>query len=340
MALWSGRFTQQTDSLVQKFSESISYDRRLYPFDIQGSQAHAKMLAKQGIISQDDADKIVAGLNDIKKDIDDGNFDFSIALEDIHMNIESRLTERIGQPGARLHTGRSRNDQIATDERLYMRHEADDISLHVKEMQRSLVQLAADWPNLIMPGFTHLQHAQPILFAHHLLAYVEMFGRDRERLADARKRLNRCPLGAGAIAGCTLPLDRKFTAEQLGFDDILHNSMDAVGDRDYIIEFLSALSIIAMHLSRLSEDIILWFSQEFAFIELGDAFTTGSSLMPQKKNPDVAELTRGKTGRVYGHLMDLQSRSAGGQGGAVRRHRHRQIDARHDVRHADDVEAQ
>ncbi|MBR5840638.1 MAG: argininosuccinate lyase, partial [Victivallales bacterium] len=252
MALWSGRFTQQTDSLVQKFSESISYDRRLYPFDIQGSQAHAKMLAKQGIISQDDADKIVAGLNDIKKDIDDGNFDFSIALEDIHMNIESRLTERIGQPGARLHTGRSRNDQIATDERLYMRHEADDISLHVKEMQRSLVQLAADWPNLIMPGFTHLQHAQPILFAHHLLAYVEMFGRDRERLADARKRLNRCPLGAGAIAGCTLPLDRKFTAEQLGFDDILHNSMDAVGDRDYIIEFLAALSIIAMHLSRLS----------------------------------------------------------------------------------------
>jgi argininosuccinate lyase len=186
-----------------------------------------------------------------------------------------------------------------------MRHEADDISLHVKEMQRSLVQLAADWPNLIMPGFTHLQHAQPILFAHHLLAYVEMFGRDRERLADARKRLNRCPLGAGAIAGCTLPLDRKFTAEQLGFDDILHNSMDAVGDRDYIIEFLSALSIIAMHLSRLSEDIILWFSQEFAFIELGDAFTTGSSLMPQKKNPDVAELTRGKTGRVYGHLMAM-----------------------------------
>ena len=263
MALWSGRFTQQTDSLVQKFSESISYDRRLYPFDIQGSQAHAKMLAKQGIISQDDADKIIAGLND------------------------------------------SRNDQIATDERLYMRHEADDISLHVKEMQRSLVQLAADWPNLIMPGFTHLQHAQPILFAHHLLAYVEMFGRDRERLTDARKRLNRCPLGAGAIAGCTLPLDRKFTAEQLGFDDILHNSMDAVGDRDYIIEFLSALSIIAMHLSRLSEDIILWFSQEFTFIELGDAFTTGSSLMPQKKNPDVAELTRGKTGRVYGHLMAM-----------------------------------
>jgi argininosuccinate lyase len=305
MALWSGRFTQQTDSLVQKFSESISYDRRLYPFDIQGSQAHAKMLAKQGIISQDDADKIVVGLNDIKKDIDDGNFDFSIALEDIHMNIESRLTERIGQPGARLHTGRSRNDQIATDERLYMRHEADDISLHVKEMQRSLVQLAADWPELIMPGFTHLQHAQPILFAHHLLAYVEMFARDRERLADARKRLNRCPLGAGAIAGCTLPLDRKFTAEQLGFDDILHNSMDAVGDRDYIIEFLAALSIIAMHLSRLSEDIILWFSQEFAFIELGDAFTTGSSLMPQKKNPDVAELTRGKTGRVYGHLMAM-----------------------------------
>ena len=305
MALWSGRFSQETDSLVRTFSESISYDRRLYPYDIQGSIAHARMLGKQGIIPQEDVEQIVAGLTQIKQDIDDGKFEFSEALEDIHMNIEARLTERIGKAGARLHTGRSRNDQIATDERLFLRAEDDIIVEAVKNLQRALVKLADENSDVIMPGFTHLQHAQPVYFAHHLLAYVEMLARDIERLQDARKRINRLPLGAGAIAGCTLPLDRDFVAEQLGFDGVLRNSMDAVADRDMLIEFLSCLSLIAMHLSRFAEDVILWFSQEFAFIELGDAFTTGSSLMPQKKNPDVAELTRGKTGRVFGHLMAL-----------------------------------
>ncbi|MGN0879793.1 MAG: argininosuccinate lyase [Oligosphaeraceae bacterium] len=305
MALWSGRFSQETDTLVRQFSESISYDRRLYPYDIQGSIAHATMLARQGIIPQADADAIIAGLNAIRADIDAGNFPFATELEDIHMNIEARLTERIGQPGARLHTGRSRNDQIATDERLFLRAEDDLTVALVRDLQRALVRLADQYGDAIMPGFTHLQHAQPVFFGHHLLAYVEMLGRDAERLQDARKRINRLPLGAGAIAGSTLPLDREFVAEQLGFDSVLRNSMDAVADRDTLVEFLSCLAIVAMHLSRLSEDIILWFSQEFAFIELGDAFTTGSSLMPQKKNPDVAELTRGKTGRVYGHLMAL-----------------------------------
>ncbi len=305
MALWSGRFSQETDTLVRQFSESISYDRRLYPYDIQGSIAHATMLARQGIIPQADADAIIAGLNAIKADIDAGNFPFATELEDIHMNIEARLTERIGQPGARLHTGRSRNDQIATDERLFLRAEDDLTVALVRDLQRALVRLADQYGDAIMPGFTHLQHAQPVFFGHHLLAYVEMLGRDAERLQDARKRINRLPLGAGAIAGSTLPLDREFVAEQLGFESVLRNSMDAVADRDTLVEFLSCLAIVAMHLSRLSEDIILWFSQEFAFIELGDAFTTGSSLMPQKKNPDVAELTRGKTGRVYGHLMAL-----------------------------------
>ena len=305
MALWSGRFSQETDTLVRQFSESISYDRRLYPYDIQGSIAHATMLARQGIIPQADADAIIAGLNAIHADIDAGNFPFATELEDIHMNIEARLTERIGQPGARLHTGRSRNDQIATDERLFLRAEDDLTVALVRDLQRALVRLADQHGDAIMPGFTHLQHAQPVFFGHHLLAYVEMLARDAERLQDARKRINRLPLGAGAIAGSTLPLDREFVAEQLGFESVLRNSMDAVADRDTLVEFLSCLAIIAMHLSRLSEDIILWFSQEFAFIELGDAFTTGSSLMPQKKNPDVAELTRGKTGRVYGHLMAL-----------------------------------
>ena len=305
MALWSGRFSQETDTLVRQFSESISYDRRLYPYDIQGSIAHATMLARQGIIPQADADAIIAGLNAIRADIDAGNFPFATELEDIHMNIEARLTERIGQPGARLHTGRSRNDQIATDERLFLRAEDDLTVALVRDLQRALVRLADQHGDAIMPGFTHLQHAQPVFFGHHLLAYVEMLARDAERLQDARKRINRLPLGAGAIAGSTLPLDREFVAEQLGFESVLRNSMDAVADRDTLVEFLSCLAIIAMHLSRLSEDIILWFSQEFAFIELGDAFTTGSSLMPQKKNPDVAELTRGKTGRVYGHLMAL-----------------------------------
>lgn len=305
MTLWNGRFSKGTDKLVQIFSESISYDRRLYPFDIQGSQAHARMLAAQGIISEDEATKICDGLDQVKAEIEAGTFEFKVEQEDIHMNIEARLTEIIGAPGGKLHTGRSRNDQIATDERLFLRHEAGEFRRLLADFQKALVKLASDYPTVIMPGFTHLQHAQPILFAHHLLAYVEMTERDRERLEDAVKRINRLPLGAGAIAGCTLPLNRELTASLLGFDQVLRNSMDAVADRDTLIEFLADLSLIAMHLSRLSEDIILWFSQEFAFIEIGDDFTTGSSLMPQKKNPDVAELSRGKTGRVYGHLMAL-----------------------------------
>jgi argininosuccinate lyase len=305
MPLWDGRFSQGTDKLVLRMSESISYDRRLYPYDIEGSCAHAKMLAHQGIIPQSDADAILRGLAQVKAELDSGSFCFKTELEDIHMNIESRLTELIGAPGERLHTGRSRNDQIATDERLFLRHECDEVTALVHGMQGALLKLAEANADVIMPGFTHLQHAQPVLFAHHLLAYIEMFGRDCERLADCRKRINRLPLGAGAIAGSTLPLNREFVAKELGFDSVLQNSMDAVADRDCLVEFLSALSLIAMHLSRLAEDTILWFSQEFAFIELGDAFTTGSSLMPQKKNPDVAELTRGKTGRVYGALMGL-----------------------------------
>ena len=305
MTLWNGRFAKDIDTLVLDFSQSISYDKRLYAFDIQGSQAHARMLAKQGIITPAEAETIVSGLDQVKAEIDSGKFVFRKELEDIHMNIESRLTELIGAPGAKLHTGRSRNDQIATDERLFLRHEIDEFHDDIADFQRALVSLASRHPSAIMPGFTHLQHAQPILIAHHLLAYVEMLERDKERLLDARKRVNRLPLGAGAIAGSTLPLDRQYTAQLLGFDAVLANSMDAVADRDVSIEFLSDLSIVAMHLSRLSEDICLWFSQEFAFIEIGDDFTTGSSLMPQKKNPDVAELSRGRTGRVFGHLLAL-----------------------------------
>ena len=305
MALWSGRFEQSTDALVQAYSESISYDRRLYAYDIQGSIAHARMLGRQGIIPQPEADKIIAGLQQVKLEIEQGKFVFKTELEDIHMNIEARLTEIIGEAGARLHTGRSRNDQIATDERLYLRDECEQLAELLQNLQGALLALAQRHPDVIMPGFTHLQHAQVVLFAHHLLAYVEMFERDRERLQDARQRINRLPLGVGAIAGSTLPLDRHSVAEELGFEKLLYNSMDAVADRDCLAEMLACLAIIAMHISRFAEDIIVWYSQEFAFIEIGDAFTTGSSLMPQTKNPDVAELARGKTGRVYGHLMAL-----------------------------------
>ncbi len=305
MPLWDGRFSEGPDALVLRLSESIHYDCRLYPFDLQGSMAHAKMLAHQGIIPQEDADKILAGLQQVKEELDSGKFVFKTELEDIHMNIESRLTELIGAPGARLHTGRSRNDQIATDERLYLRHVIDEIREDVRNFQKALWKLGKENATVIMPGFTHLQHAQPVLFAHHLLAYVEMLERDRERLADCRHRINRLPLGAGALAGSTLPLNREFVAKELGFEGVLQNSMDCVADRDGSIEFLSDLAIIAMHLSRFAEDVAIWFSQEFAFVEIGDAFTTGSSLMPQKKNPDMAELTRGKTGRVYGALMGL-----------------------------------
>ncbi|MFA4943105.1 MAG: argininosuccinate lyase [Lentisphaeria bacterium] len=305
MAMWGGRFAKETDALVRTFTESISYDRRLYPHDIRGSQAHARMLAKQGIIPAADAEAIIRELDSIKARIDTGDFEFKAELEDIHMNIEAQLIAWLGPAGARVHTGRSRNDQVATDERLCLRAEADELTAFLRSLQRALVTLAAAHPELVMPGFTHLQHAQPVLFAHHLLAYVEMFDRDAGRLADCRRRLNFLPLGAGAIAGSTLPLDREFVARELEFTGLLRNSMDAVADRDYSVEFLAALAIIAMHTSRLAEDVVLWCSQEFAFLDLDDAFCTGSSLMPQKKNPDVAELTRGKTGRVYGHLLAL-----------------------------------
>ena len=305
MALWGGRFSKDTNQLVADFSESVSYDQRLYPYDVQGSIAHVTMLAEQGIIAGEDAEAIARELAAIKERLDAGDFELRTELEDIHMNIESALIAKLGDVGARVHTGRSRNDQINTDERLYMRHEADQIRAALQGLQQAMVELAARNPDAILPGLTHLQNAQPVLFTHHLLAYVEMFERDRERLADCRKRINRCPLGAGAIAGSTLPLNRERSAELLGFDEVLRNSMDAVADRDYIVEFLADLSLVAMHCSRLAEDVVLWVSQRFHFLDLDDAFCTGSSLMPQKKNPDVAELARGKTGRVYGALFGL-----------------------------------
>lgn len=305
MTLWSGRFSKDTDQQVARFTESVSYDQRLYPFDIQGSIAHVRMLARAEIIPVADADAIVEELGRIKMRLDDGSLALREDLEDIHMNIEAALIEALGSSGARVHTGRSRNDQIATDERLYLRQEAEHINELLTSLQTALVSLGVDNRDVILPGLTHLQHAQPVLFAHHLLAYVEMLERDKQRVSDCRVRLNTLPLGAGALAGSTLPLDREFVAEQLGFDSVMRNSMDAVADRDFMVEFLSCLSIIAMHCSRLGEDVVLWVSQQFGFVELDDAFCTGSSLMPQKKNPDVAELVRGKTGRVYGHLIAL-----------------------------------
>lgn len=305
MAMWGGRFTKNVDAAVAAFSASVAYDKRLYPYDIQGSQAHVRMLAARGIIPAADADAICAELASIREAIDKGEFTFDDALEDVHMNIEAALIKKLGDVGARVHTGRSRNDQVATDERLYLRAEAENLDLALQTMQRALLSLAERAGDTLLPGLTHLQNAQPVLFAHHLLAYVEMFGRDRERFADCRRRLNRSPLGAGALAGSTLPLDREATARELGFDEPLRNSMDAVADRDYIVEFLACISITAMHASRLAEDVILWTSQRFAYLELDDAFCTGSSLMPQKKNPDVAELVRGKTGRIYGSLMGI-----------------------------------
>jgi len=307
MAMWGGRFSARPTELVAKMGESVSYDRRLYAHDVMGSCAHARMLAKQGIIPAADADAIVAGLEEIKAEIDAGKFEFDEALEDIHMNIEARLTQRIGDAGARLHSARSRNDQIATDARLYLRDEIGALLAAVRGVQRVLVTLAADHTDTILPGFTHLQHAQPIVLGHYLLAYTEMLHRDAGRLADCRARFNALPLGSGALAGSTLPIDREFVREQLGFREVCRNSMDATADRDYMIELLAALAITMMHMSRMSEDLIFWMSQEAGWIELGDAFCTGSSLMPQKKNPDMCELTRGKTGRVYGALIALLS---------------------------------
>ena len=303
--MWTGRFQQPTDAGLRTFSESVSFDWRLFRHDIAGSIAHAAALRAAGLLSDEELTQIESGLREIGEEIARGDFVFRQELEDVHMNIEAALTQRIGAAGAKLHTARSRNDQVALDLRLYLRAEIDEIVATLRTMQHALVELAARNPDAVLPGYTHLQRAQPVLFAHHLLAYVEMFDRDAARLADCRRRLDVLPLGSGALAGSTINLDRELIAQKLGFPAISQNSMDAVSDRDFACEFLAAAALIGMHLSRLSEDVILWATSEFAFVTLSDAFTTGSSLMPQKKNPDVAELTRGKTGRLYGNLFRL-----------------------------------
>lgn len=303
--LWGGRFSKNTNELVDAFNASIDFDKRLYHEDIRGSIAHATMLAKCGIIPAADGEKIAAGLRDILKDIEAGNFHFDVGLEDIHMNVEARLTERIGSAGARLHTARSRNDQVALDMHMYMKREVAEIAELLIRFEEALLTVAKKHDKTLMPGYTHLQRAQPITFAHHLLAYFNMLQRDFRRLLGVWEGADMMPLGAGAIAGTTFPIDRFDVAKQLNFGKVYANSMDAVSDRDYVIEFLSFASILMMHMSRLSEEVCLWSSTEFGFIELDDAFATGSSMMPQKKNPDIAELVRGKTGRVYGHLQAM-----------------------------------
>jgi len=303
--LWGGRFEGKTDGLVEALSASVAFDARLAPWDIRASIAHARMLGDRGIIAKRDAGKIVRGLRGIDKDIAAGNVTWDSALEDVHTNIEAMLVQRIGAAGKRLHTGRSRNDQIATDVRLWERDQIDVIAGRLRGLQQALVDFAEAHLDVILPGFTHLQHAQPVLLAHHVLAYFEMFARDRQRFAEVRKRVNVMPLGAAALAGTPYPIDREQVAKELGFDVVAPNSMDAVSDRDHVIEFCAAASITMMHLSRLCEELVLWSSSEFGFIEIGDAFTTGSSIMPQKKNPDAAELVRAKSGRVYGDLMAL-----------------------------------
>ena len=303
--LWGGRFEQKTDALVEKLGESVSFDARLAHFDIMGSIAHARMLGEQGIVTKTDARKIVSGLKAIDKEIEKGTFVWDTALEDVHMNIESALAKRIGDAGKRLHTGRSRNDQVATDMRMWTRARIVAIAGQLDLLQSELIEFAEKHIDVILPGCTHLQHAQPVLLAHHMMAYVEMFSRDYDRFTELNKRVNVLPLGSAALAGTSYKLDRKMVAKELGFDAVSANSMDAVSDRDYLIEFCSHASITMMHLSRLCEELVLWSTPEFGYIEIGDAFTTGSSIMPQKKNPDVAELVRGKTGRVYGDLMAL-----------------------------------
>ena len=305
MKLWSGRFRKETDALVNDFNSSIQFDARLYREDIEGSMAHAAMLSRQGIISAGDAEKILAGLTGILADIEAGNIEFSADNEDIHMNIETILTQRIGEAGKRLHTARSRNDQVAVDFRLYLKRQIGEIRAELLHFQQVLLDQAKQHTETVMPGYTHLQRAQPITFAQHLLAYANMFYRDVTRMEDCMARMNECPLGSCALAGTTYPIDRFATAAELGFDRPMNNSLDGVSDRDYAIEFLSDMSILMMHMSRLAEETILWCSWEFKFIDLDDAYSTGSSIMPQKKNPDVAELVRGKTGRVYGALMSL-----------------------------------
>lgn len=303
--LWGGRFSKNTNELVDAFNASIDFDKRLYHEDIRGSIAHARMLAKCGIIPAEDGEKIIAGLKDILADIEAGNFHFDVALEDIHMNVEARLTERIGSAGARLHTARSRNDQVALDMHMYMKREVAEIAELLLRFEEALLTVAKKHDKTLMPGYTHLQRAQPITFAHHLLAYFNMLQRDFRRLLGVWEGADMMPLGAGAIAGTTFPIDRFMVADELNFSTVYPNSMDAVSDRDYVIEFLSFASMLMMHLSRLSEEICLWSSTEFGFVELDDGFATGSSMMPQKKNPDISELVRGKTGRVYGHLQAM-----------------------------------
>ena len=305
MKLWGGRFTKETNQLVHNFNESISFDQKFYKQDIAGSIAHVTKLAKQGILSEKDKDAIIEGLEGIRRDLDSGALTITTESEDIHSFVEAELISRIGEAGKRLHTGRSRNDQVALDMRLYVRDEIDELDTLVKGLLTELLSLMEEHLHTYMPGFTHLQKAQPVTLSHHLGAYYEMFRRDRSRLSDIRRRMNYCPLGSGALAGTTYPLDRDYTASLLGFDGPTLNSMDSVSDRDYVIELLAALSMISMHLGRFSEEIIIWNSNEYQFVEMDDSYSTGSSIMPQKKNPDIAELIRGKSGRVYGALMSM-----------------------------------
>jgi argininosuccinate lyase len=302
---WTGRFTEPTDAFVEAFTASITFDQRMYRQDIAGSVAHAKMLAVVGVLTESERDEIMAGLAEVESDISAGNFQWSIALEDVHMNIESALTKKIGTVGKKLHTGRSRNDQVATDIRLYLKDEIMLILSEIKRLQLSLIELASEHVETILPGFTHLQVAQPITFGHHMMAWYEMLKRDVSRLQDCLKRVNQMPLGSAALAGTTYPIDRNISKELLGFSGICENSLDAVSDRDFAIEFAADASIIMMHLSRFSEELVLWSSAQYHFIDLSDSFCTGSSIMPQKKNPDVPELVRGKSGRVIGHLIAL-----------------------------------
>ena len=302
---WSALFSEPMSELVKRYTASVFFDKRLWQADIQGSLAHADMLCAQGLISADDLAAIRKGMAQITEEIQSGQFEWKLDLEDVHLNIEARLTQLVGDAGKRLHTGRSRNDQVATDVRLWLRGEVDEIGVLLNELQKALVDVAEQNADVILPGFTHLQVAQPVAFGHHLLAYVEMFARDAERMVDLRRRINRLPLGSAALAGTSYPLDRERVARTLGFEAVSQNSLDAVSDRDFAIEFTAAASLLMVHVSRLSEELILWMSQSFGFIDLADRFCTGSSIMPQKKNPDVPELARGKTGRVVGHLMGL-----------------------------------
>jgi len=302
---WAGRFTQSTDAFVEAFTASVGFDRRMYQQDIEGSIAHARMLNHCGVLSDADKDAILKGLEEIRLDIERGDFAWSVSLEDVHMNIEARLIDRIGDAGKKLHTGRSRNDQVATDIRLYLRQEINLILAELQRLMQALVQLGEQHADTIMPGFTHLQVAQPITFGHHMLAWFEMLRRDHGRLEDCRNRMNQMPLGAAALAGTSYPINREFSAELLGFDKPTENSLDSVSDRDFAIEFTAAAALIMTHLSRFSEELVIWSSAQFDFVEISDAFCTGSSIMPQKKNPDVPELVRGKTGRISGHLISL-----------------------------------